>query len=376
MHSLRTDGASGFTVDKLKVYDPSDPHSELSTEEEGHGSNEGASKHPDQRRLEFHRSRGVNSRLDGYVIISFMSFDNTELGCVPITHGVITEASRQPTNIVVAVPEPTPLCVERSIRSGVGHWQLHSVGNVTSFIRGMKAISSLSKNGSTSTSLASIVVHPTGTIYGDNSMSTVESSHNVHDQSPTLTSCEHTNSESISPNPLCNNREVLKLNHKQTEAVISSLNHSLTLIHGPPGTGKTRVACEIVCRYLAQKSAGDMRAKVLVAAETNMAVDNLARQLMHQQVHVIRIGNREQTSDDVYSRISLESLVSRISESKGRSFIDRKIAKEILSEAEVVATTCAGAGDSILKSFKFPFIIIDEATQVFLWLLSPRIVDS
>lgn len=37
---------------------------------------------------------------------------------------------------------------------------------------------------------------------------------------------------------------------------------------------------------------------------------------------------------------------------------------KILKDSDVVATTCAGAGDSILKSFQFPFIIIDEATQV------------
>lgn len=119
--------------------------------------------------------------------------------------------------------------------------------------------------------------------------------------------------EPISLNPLYNNCEGITLNSKQMEAVLFSLNHSLTLVHGPPGTGKTRIAAEIVCRYLAPKSGDDVQTKVLVAAETNLAVDNLARQLMHQQIHVIRIGNKEQMSDDVYSQISLESLVAKSS---------------------------------------------------------------
>lgn len=361
-HSLRswdTDSSAG-PITKLKVCDPANPHPELDTEEEEQSGDEGTGKPTPHRKLEFHRSKGVSSRLDGYVVISFMSSD----GSVPVAYGLITEASRQPTNIVVKVPEPIPVCIERSIQSCRGHWQLHSVGNVTSFVRGIKAMSLLAKNGPMATSLASIIVHPEGAVYGD--ISTATCTQSVRNPpNPAVESFEQTQPEPVKLNSLYNSREALDLNSKQKEAVMSSLDHSLTLIHGPPGTGKTRIACEIVCRYLARKGADaiDVQAKVLVAAETNMAVDNLARQLMHQQVHVIRIGSKEQTSDDIYSRISLESLVARDSESK-RNYIDRKIALKILRDADVVATTCAGAGDSILNGFKFPFIIIDEATQV------------
>lgn len=333
------------------------PHLELDAEEEVHGDEEKTSK---CAKLEFHRSKGINSRLDGHVVISFMLSD-AEWGSIPVACGLITEISKQPANVIVKVSEPIPLCIRKSTRLGIGHWQLHCVGNVTSFLRGMRAIISLAKSGLASTSLASILVHPEGAVYGH------DSTKRQRNPSTVSTPCVHKQLEPISLNPLYNHCEGINLNSKQIEAVLFSLNQSLTLIHGPLGTGKTRIASEIVCRYLhtltSCEDGGDMQAKILVTAETNLAVDNLARQLIHLQIHIVRVGNKEQISDDIYSQISLETLVARSSESR-RSYLDHKIAVKILRDADVVATTCTGAGDSILKGFKFPFIIIDEATQV------------
>ena len=361
VHSLTSGDSDGpvASITKLKVCDQEHPHLDLDSEEE-------QTRMPAlQRKLEFHRIKGANSRLDNsYVVISFMLSDS-ELRPVPVAFGLITEVSRQPTNIVVEVPEPVPLCIEKSIKSGVGHWQLQCVGNVTSYTRGMKALSLLAKTGPMATSLAPILVHPEGAVYRDRSTATnLQSS--CDPPSPAM---EQTKFKPVPLNKLFDGRKALNLNSRQLEAVQSSLSRRLTLIHGPPGTGKTRIGCEIVCQYLARRmglpgvEAGDLLAKILVAAETNLAVDNLARQLMHQQVNVVRIGNKEQMSDDIYSRISLEFLVARSSESK-RRHIDRKSAMAILRDADVIATTCAGVGDGILKSFNFPFVVIDEATQV------------
>lgn len=351
MHS--NEGAPNFVVSKLKVCDHSNPHPSVAEDlSPDDGEEEVRSKH---KKLEFHRNKGVTSRFDGYVIISFMS----KAGSVPVTHGLITEAFRQPTNIVVQVPEPIPLCIEQSIKSGVGHWQLHCVGNVTAFVRGMKAIEILATKSAAATKLASILVHPKGA-----AINSLGSSEQL--SMPTPTELSDVKSKfapsNLSPNP----PDGLVLNNKQAEAVMSSLNNSLTLIHGPPGTGKTRVASEIVHRYLlTQKKVPneDVQAKVLVTAETNMAVDNLARLLMHRNINVIRVGKKEQIADDVYTQVSLENMVVESSDCR-RKYTDQRTAIKFLKGAEVIATTCAGAGDAILKSFKFPFVIIDEATQV------------
>jgi superfamily I DNA and/or RNA helicase len=312
-----------------------------------------------QRKLEFHRSKGTNSRLENsHVIISFMLSD-PRLKSVPVAHGLVIEVSKQPTNIVVKVSEPLPVCIERSIKSGIGHWELCCIGNVTSYIRGIKALSLLTKTNPQATNLTSILVHPDGAVRS----SATSCLHRVQEyHSSAAETYEGEDPKLLSLNPLHDCRQAIDLNPKQMEAVKASLSRSLTLIHGPPGTGKTRVACEIVCHYLA-RGAADQLAKVLVAAETNMAVDNVARQLMHQQVHVVRVGNKAQISDDIYPQISLESLVARVSGTKS-NYIDRRIASKILQDADVVAATCVGAGDGILKGFNFPFVIIDEATQV------------
>ena len=66
------------------------------------------------------------------------------------------------------------------------------------------------------------------------------------------------------------------LNPGQAEAVQKSARQRVTVIQGPPGTGKTHVAVSIILTAVA---AGE---KVLVVAETNIAVDNITRRLVRQ----------------------------------------------------------------------------------------------
>lgn len=61
--------------------------------------------------------------------------------------------------------------------------------------------------------------------------------------------------------------EVLPLNNEQREAVQSSLNNSLTVITGPPGTGKSQVVTSILVNAAFNKK------KVLFASKNNKAVD-------------------------------------------------------------------------------------------------------
>ena len=56
----------------------------------------------------------------------------------------------------------------------------------------------------------------------------------------------------------------------------------LALIHGPPGTGKTRTLVEVIRQEL--RDGG----KVLFAAASNTAVDNMADRLNSLGVNIIR----------------------------------------------------------------------------------------
>ena len=173
------------------------------------------------------------------------------------------------------------------------------------------------------------------------------------------------------------------LNESQKLAVKIARENRVSLIHGPPGTGKSTTACAIVRDVLANF---DFQ-KVLVCAETNLAVDNLVLKFyetchneaqIEPEVQILRLKSREEKDShrgldaeniDLVTKFSLESkLVERSEEkitSRETNYLtnkQKKIVKEILDESVVVFTTCAGAGDPLLNNLKFDFVIIDEAT--------------
>ncbi len=77
-----------------------------------------------------------------------------------------------------------------------------------------------------------------------------------------------------------------KLNKSQQEAVIRSLAaRDFFLIHGPPGTGKTITCVEVIAQLIKRGN------KILTAADSNVAVDNLVERLDKIGVNVVRIGH-------------------------------------------------------------------------------------
>lgn len=68
------------------------------------------------------------------------------------------------------------------------------------------------------------------------------------------------------------------LNSSQRRAVEAAASRTITLVEGPPGTGKTDVAVAIIQTWLAQ----DLDTPILVATGTHIAKDLLARRLQAQ----------------------------------------------------------------------------------------------
>jgi predicted DNA helicase len=80
------------------------------------------------------------------------------------------------------------------------------------------------------------------------------------------------------------------LNKRQQEAVLKSLAaRDFFLIHGPPGTGKTITCVEIIAQLVTYKRARSC--KILAAADSNVAVDNLVERLDKIGVDVVRVGH-------------------------------------------------------------------------------------
>ena len=189
------------------------------------------------------------------------------------------------------------------------------------------------------------------------------------------------------------------LNASQREAVKKCLSaRDLALVHGPPGTGKTRVLVEIIRQCAARGQS------VFVAAPSNTACDNVLERLIENNVKAIRLGHparihpllREHTLD---FRLALHPLAKQITDlgkeldslfkrqdryrarrSPGmeaekdvkKEIADRKyeirelraeIFKLVMKEAQVFVGTPTGIRDKSLKDKEFDVLVIDEATQ-------------
>ena len=84
------------------------------------------------------------------------------------------------------------------------------------------------------------------------------------------------------------------LNPSQQEAIQKTLEaQEVSIIHGPPGTGKTTTLVEAVIETLQRET------QVLVCAPSNAAVDWISEQLMRRGIHVLRVGNPLRMSDEM-----------------------------------------------------------------------------
>ncbi len=85
------------------------------------------------------------------------------------------------------------------------------------------------------------------------------------------------------------------LNDSQQRAVAAiTQNENITIIHGPPGTGKTTTLIEAIIQLI---KAGE---KILVSAPSNTAVDNIAKGLIKQGVNVLRVGNTSKVDETIF----------------------------------------------------------------------------
>jgi ATP-dependent RNA/DNA helicase IGHMBP2 len=189
------------------------------------------------------------------------------------------------------------------------------------------------------------------------------------------------------------------LNASQQLAVQKIITaHDLAIVHGPPGTGKTTTLVQAI-KLMAEKE------QILVVAPSNTAVDLLSENLALQGLDVLRIGNPARVSERLMS-LTLDSqmavhpymkeskkLKKQASEYKNmahkykRSFgkaerdqrkalfdeahkimkevanTEQYIIDDLVSKAQVITATLAGANHWTVKNVKFGTVVIDEAGQ-------------
>ena len=83
------------------------------------------------------------------------------------------------------------------------------------------------------------------------------------------------------------------LDENQKEAVIKTMSldngSEILLIQGPPGTGKTTTITEMLLQLLDRHR----HWKILVASQSNQAVDNVLEKVYQKEEKILRIGNKE-----------------------------------------------------------------------------------
>lgn len=176
------------------------------------------------------------------------------------------------------------------------------------------------------------------------------------------------------------------LNDSQKRALQSALNNQVTILQGPPGSGKTSTIYEIILQLLSQLR----YYPILVVAASNLAVDNIAEKLMANNKDIIlRITSlskeKEYTEDHPLGSVCLHNKISKIlppnlqdierrlkrnsssvSSAEFSKYLDAcsKYGIQFINQANIIFATTAGiAGPYLKKIKKMPVIIMDEATQ-------------
>ena len=190
------------------------------------------------------------------------------------------------------------------------------------------------------------------------------------------------------------------LNQSQQQAVEAIIqNEQIIIVHGPPGTGKTTTLVEAIVQLI------KLGEKVLVAAPSNTAVDNIAKGLITQGLKVLRVGNTSKVDEAVFpftpeGKLANGKQLKEIKQLKIRAEEFRKMAlkykrsfgksereqrnllfkevknirteikklqtyyeEKLYSEAEVVAGTPVGLYDAKINQLTFHTLVIDEAGQ-------------
>ncbi|KAH8088982.1 RNA dependent RNA polymerase-domain-containing protein [Cristinia sonorae] len=159
------------------------------------------------------------------------------------------------------------------------------------------------------------------------------------------------------------------LNDSQRRAVLSTQFGRLSLIWGPPGTGKTTVVVQILLRFLRQSQDPELR--ILMTASTHNAVDNVLERFVAE----VARSNSPLLTEEQILRAATDG--SRVNKALQKYTIDARLGGSIsdnpklvqkaerrVKQARIVFTTCTGAGLGIIRKMEFKAVLIDEASQI------------
>jgi hypothetical protein len=174
-------------------------------------------------------------------------------------------------------------------------------------------------------------------------------------------------------------------NESQQNAILWALTRQISLIRGPPGTGKTRTAALLIATYLQLHEGLPSSPKVLAITHSNGAADVFCDALIQIGIPAVRYGRPASISPSIQHRTTyklveqlphIKTLKKRLLKGDDRfdaltlQYELKKAIEEgqllVLQSSPVVVTSCIGAyqlTEQIAGNLKFPLVVLDEAAQ-------------
>eukprot|EP01017_Pseudomicrothorax_dubius_P010067 TRINITY_DN1354_c0_g1_i1.p1 TRINITY_DN1354_c0_g1~~TRINITY_DN1354_c0_g1_i1.p1 ORF type:complete len:712 (+),score=165.51 TRINITY_DN1354_c0_g1_i1:147-2282(+) len=151
------------------------------------------------------------------------------------------------------------------------------------------------------------------------------------------------------------------LNQNQARAIQAASTQLVTLIQGPPGSGKTTLAVEIILEWLRQSPT-----PVLACANNFTNMDRLHNELVKAGLKVIKLGPMNDPKAGAFTDMRFKYYQQFFNQKKFNPVANQKhqMIKKTLADAQVVVSTPVGCATEFMRGLKYTRVLIDEAAQM------------